>query len=138
MSSPIRTLTVPPPSRAWRLLAAFGWMLAIGAAAGATSPRPRTAQRDRGGRATILRAGSPRANERQGWVMPDPAGSGIGADTDDSESGTTGLRVPLAVVAVPRVPAFRPTATPLAALESAPSPLGGDVRPDAGRGPPAV
>ncbi|MEZ5419218.1 MAG: hypothetical protein R2708_18030 [Vicinamibacterales bacterium] len=138
MSSPIRTLTVPPPSRVWRLLAAFGWMLAIGAAAGATSPRPRTAQRDRGGRATILRAGSPRANERQGWVMPDPAGSGIGAATDDIESRRPGLRVPLSVVAVQRVPAFRPAASPLAVLEPAPAPVAGAVRPDPGRGPPAA
>lgn len=138
MSSPLCRLPVPPSSRAWRLAAAFGWMLAFGAAAGATSPRPRTAQRDRGGRAPILRAGAPRANEWQGWVLPDPAGPGIGAGTDDTESGESLRRVPLSVGAAPRVPEFRQAATPLVTLDPAPVPLEGMVRPDAGRGPPAV
>lgn len=45
-------------------------------ATSAATPRLRAASRERGGRASVLRLGSPRANDRQGWVAPDPTAGG--------------------------------------------------------------
>jgi hypothetical protein len=128
----------PPCRRPTRLLLALSWLLALTAAVGATSPRPRTGARDRAGRATILRSGSSRASERQGWVIPDPHGSAVAGD-DGRDEPEPGSRAPESLVAVV-VPA-PPLAVPGALAARCPvapgrPPRWADLLPSAGRAPP--
>lgn len=140
---PFRRFTVrmaaPPSSpRRWRLLTVFSWTLALAAAAGATSPRPRTAPRERGGRATILRGGSPRANERQGWVIPDPTSPGARFERDDdTEARQDGADLRAALPGRRPVVVGPEGAIAPVAAEAPPDHHGPASRPYAGRAPPS-
>jgi hypothetical protein len=87
------------PCRTPRALALVAWALMLLVATSAATPRLRAASRERGGRASVLRTGSPRANDRQGWVAPDPtaggaqthAGGGDGQGDDDRSPAVPAL-----------------------------------------------
>lgn len=84
-------------------------------ATSAATPRLRAASRERGGRASVLRLGSPRANDRQGWVAPDPTAGGApahasGGDGQDDDDRTPAAPAPVAWPVDVRAEA-RPAAT---------------------------
>lgn len=131
-------MTLPSSTaRPWRLLTLLGWVLALTAAAGATSPRPRTAPRERGPRATILRAGSPRANERQGWILPDPTSPGLRDEADQADKQRRSAPDALAVVATAPASLAAPRASVDAPQGTGPAPCRPSAAsPYAGRAPP--
>lgn len=130
-------ILVSSTARPWRLLPLLGWVLALTAAAGATSPRPRTASRERGPRATILRAGSPRANERQGWILPDPTSPGLRDEADQADEERRSAPDALTIIATAPAGLAAPRAIVVAAPGAGPAPgRPSAVGPYAGRAPP--
>lgn len=100
--------------RTTRALALVAWSLMLLVATSAATPRLRAAGRERNGRASVLRAGSPRGNDRQGWVAPDPTaggaqthagGTGGQGDDDPSPAAPAQLAWPVDVLAGVPAPA---------------------------------
>ncbi len=84
-----------------RALALVAWALMLLVATSAATPRLRAASRERGGRASVLRSGSPRASDRQGWVAPDPTAGGAqthaaGGDGQGDDDRTSVAPAPVA------------------------------------------
>lgn len=110
-------------------------------AASATTPRLRAASRDRNGRASVLRAGSPRGSDRQGSIAPDPSAGEVkthaaGSDGSGDDDRASATPAPLAWPVNVLAGAPAPAADPVDREDGSHATTLWRVRACAGRGPP--